>query len=101
MSGIIQTARVIDGDVMVVVADRVHQGFDVMEKRDLVEKSSWGASAHQWVWPLVDFGTGVAMWISSTTTSTIILALQAQPSSNVFLRRWQKASFVPLSAELN
>jgi hypothetical protein len=86
---------------VVVVANRVHQSFDIMEKRDLVVNSSRTAPTHRRVWLLVDLGTGIAMWVSCTTTSTIILALQAQPSSNGILRGWQKVSSVPLSAELN
>jgi hypothetical protein len=72
-----------------------------MEKRDVLENSSRRTSAHRRVWLLIDFGTGVAMWMSSTTTSTIILGLQAQPSINVILRRWQEVSSINLSAELN
>jgi len=65
-------------------------------KQDLVESSSRGISAHRRVRVLVDIGTGIAMWISSTTTGTIILALQAQPSSNVILRRWQQLAAKPV-----
>ncbi|KAF2654242.1 hypothetical protein K491DRAFT_759092 [Lophiostoma macrostomum CBS 122681] len=69
---------------------------DTMEKRDLAANSRSGASTHRRVRLLIDFGTGIAMWISSTTTSTIILALQAQPSTNIFLRRWQKLAAKPV-----
>ncbi|KAF2624681.1 hypothetical protein BU25DRAFT_132083 [Macroventuria anomochaeta] len=67
-----------------------------MEKRDFVENRSRRAPAYRRARLLVDFGIGLAMWISSATTSTIIVALQAQPSRNVLLRRWQELVVEPV-----
>jgi hypothetical protein len=82
------------------VADLVPQSLKAMGKRDLVRRNSQETSAHRRIGLLVDLATAIATWASSTALSTIITALQTQPSENPVLRKWQKVSSILVKVEL-
>lgn len=83
-----------------IVADLVHQSLEITGKRELVRRSSWETSAHRRPGLLIDLATGIATWTSSTTMSTIVIALQDQPSENPIIRKWQKVSFLVVNSGL-
>jgi len=70
--------------------------LEITGKRELVRRSSWETSAHRRPGLLIDLATGIATWTSSTTLSTIVVALQDQPSENPIIRKWQKVATQPV-----